>query len=402
MSDPTAKQTAPGDPDAPPTGQAAGPRDEGTDRATPAPHSPERRSPPNRRRGRPDDAESEPLPLEPDEEVPEHVQAQRAELVDSIKKTADKLLADGATRGDLKILERALKELRYAFKMFTPYRKQRKVTVFGSARTDQTAPEYAHAEKFGRRMAEEGWMVLTGAGGGIMEAAHAGAGREMSMGVNILLPFEQRANYVIDGDPKLANLKYFFTRKLLFVKEVHGIATFPGGFGTQDEAFETLTLVQTGKRDLMPLVWVDEPGGSYWSDWQRFVEDELIGGGLISPEDVALYKITTNVEEAVEEILGFYRVYHSMRYVRGKLVLRLNAAPGDRLVERLNDEFGDLCATGRIACCEAHPQESDDAHLADLPRLTLDFNRRSAGRLRQMVDLLNVELGDEPQVHPPG
>ena len=350
-----------------------------------------------RRRGRSDDAESEPLPLEPDEEVPEHVFAQRQELVGSIKKTADKLLADGATRGDLKILERALKELRYAFKMFTPYRKQRKVTVFGSARTAEEAPEYAHAEKFGRLMAEEGWMVLTGAGGGIMEAAHVGAGRDMSMGVNILLPFEQRANRIIDGDPKLANLKYFFTRKLLFVKEVHAVATFPGGFGTQDEAFETLTLVQTGKRDLMPLVWVDEPGGTYWSEWQRFVDDELIHGGLISPEDVNLYKITTDLDEAAEEIFGFYRVYHSMRYVKGKLVLRLNAAPDGQLLQRLNDEFADLCATGKITACGAHPQEADDAHLADLPRLTLDFNRRSAGRLRRMIDLLNDELGHEAE-----
>ena len=356
-----------------------------------AAHAPDRKP---RRHGRADDAESEPLPLEPDEDVPEHVFAQRSELVDSIKKTADKLLSDGATRGDLKILERTLKELRYAFKMFTPYRRQRKVTVFGSARTDQTAPEYAHAEKFGRRMAEENWMVLTGAGGGIMEAAHVGAGRDMSMGVNILLPFEQRANYIIDGDPKLANLKYFFTRKLLFIKEVHGVATFPGGFGTQDEAFETLTLVQTGKRDLMPLVWVDEPGGTYWREWERFVNDELMEKGLISPGDSALYKITSDIEEAAEEVLGFYDVYNSMRYVKGKLVLRLHAAPDERLLERINDEFGDLCASGKITCCAAHAQEADDAHLADLPRLRLDFNRRSAGRLRMLVDLLNRELRD--------
>ncbi|MEM9700918.1 MAG: LOG family protein [Planctomycetota bacterium] len=349
-----------------------------------------------RRRGRADDAESEPLPLSPDEAVPDHVFAQQTELVESIKSTADKLLADGATRGDLKILERALKELRYAFKMFTPYRKQRKVSVFGSARTDPEAPEYQCAVEFGRRMAEAGWMSLTGAGGGIMEAAHVGAGREMSMGVNILLPFEQSANPIIDGDPKLANLKYFFTRKLLFVKEVHGIATFPGGFGTQDEAFETLTLVQTGKRDLMPLVWVDRPGGNYWEQWQQFVNDELLENGLISPEDTALYKITTDVEEAACEILDFYEVYNSMRYVRGKLALRLHVQPDEQLMQRLNDEFGDLCNRGRIECCEAHPHEADDKHLLKLPRLRLDFNRRSAGRLRMMVDLLNRELADSP------
>ena len=333
-----------------------------------------------RRGGRADNAECEPLPLAPDEDVPDHVFEQRSKLVDAIKTTADQLLDDGATRGDLKILERALRELRTAFKMFTPYRKRRKVTVFGSARTAEAAPEYAHAEKFGRMMAEEDWMVLTGAGGGIMEAAHVGAGRDMSMGVNILLPFEQSANRIVDGDPKLVDLKYFFTRKLLFIKEVHGIATFPGGFGTQDEAFETLTLVQTGKRDLMPLVWVDEPGGNYWGQWQQFVNDELLEKGLISPEDTSLYKITTDVGEAVDEILGFYDVYNSMRYVRGRLVLRLHAAPDEQLLQRINDEFNDLCASGTITACEAHPHEADDAHLSDLPRISLDFNRRSAGR----------------------
>ena len=181
-----------------------------------------------------------------------------AELIEEIKETADKLAVDGATRGDLKILARTLKELRYAFKVFTPYRRQRKVTVFGSARTKPEEGTYKQAVEFGRRMAEEDWMVVTGAGGGIMEAGHVGAGKEMSMGLNIMLPFEQESNYIIEGDPKLVNLKYFFTRKLMFVKEVHSIVVCPGGFGTQDEAFETLTLVQTGKRDLMPIVLLDE------------------------------------------------------------------------------------------------------------------------------------------------
>jgi len=316
-------------------------------------------------------------------------------LIDEIKETADKLARDGATRGDLKILSRALKELRYAFKVFTPYRKQRKVTVFGSARTPAEHPTYRQSVEFGRGGAEEGWMVLTGAGSGIMEGAHVGAGADMSMGLNILLPFEQEANYVISDDDKLVHLKYFFTRKLLFVKEVHGIALFPGGFGTQDESFEALTLVQTGKRDLMPIVYIDRPGGTYWAAWLRFIKGQLLEQGLIAPADLSLLKVTDDVDEAVDEILQFYCVYNSMRYVRGKLVLRLHCEPDQQFVERLNDEFSDLLESGRIEKARVHRLEADDEHLANLPRLAFQFDRKSIGRLRQMVDLINRELGDE-------
>ncbi len=234
-------------------------------------------------------------------------------------------------------------------------------------------------------------MVVTGAGGGIMEGAHVGAGQEMAMGVNIMLPFEQESNAVISHDRKLVHLKYFFTRKLLFVKEVHAVALFPGGFGTQDEGFETLTLVQTGKRDPMPIVLLDEPGGTYWKAWYRFVIDELLRRELISEEDLALFKVTDHVDEAVQEIIGFYSVYNSMRYIRDRLVLRLNREPSDALVERLNDEFADILEEGRIAKTAVHRLESDDEHLKSLPRLTLMFNRRNFGRLRQMIDALNRE-----------
>src|SRR5216684_438971 len=196
--------------------------------------------------------------------------------------------------------------------------------------------------EFGRQMAANGWMVVTGGGPGIMEAGHEGAGREMSFGLNIMLPFEQEANAVISKDEKLINFKYFFTRKLLFVKEVHAIVFFPGGFGTQDEGFETLTLVQTGKRDLMPIVCVDEPGGTYWQKWREFVVEQLLDRHLISPADMSLFRSFDSVEEAVGEVLKFYSVYHSMRYVRRKLVLRLNHEPGDELIARLNDEFRDI------------------------------------------------------------
>ena len=335
----------------------------------------------------PNVSEADVMPTEHELDLPEHI-----DLINDIKETADKLGRDQATRGDLKILSRALKELRYAFKVFTPYRRQRKVTVFGSARTPADNPVYIQSIKFGRKMAEDGWMVLTGAGGGIMEGAHVGAGEEMSMGVNIMLPFEQESNYIINNSDKLVHLKYFFTRKLLFIKEVHAIALFPGGFGTQDEAFETLTLVQTGKRDLMPIVFVDEPGGNYWSEWNRYIEEQLLTRELISPNDLSLFKITDCVDDAVDEIMKFYSAYNSCRYIRGKLVLRLHYEPNAQLMERLNDEFNGILESGRIEKTEVHPFEADDEHLSDLPRITFEFNRRDIGRLRQMIDLLNDEL----------
>jgi uncharacterized protein (TIGR00730 family) len=318
-----------------------------------------------------------------------------SELIDEIKDTADKLAADGATRGDLKILARTLKELRYAFKVFTPFRKQRKVTVFGSARTKPEEGTYKKAVEFGKRMAEEDWMVVTGAGGGIMEAGHVGAGREMSMGLNIMLPFEQESNHIIEGDPKLVNLKYFFTRKLMFVKEVHSIVVCPGGFGTQDEAFEVLTLVQTGKRDLMPIVLLDEEGGTYWSRWLDYIKEELLEGGMISPADLSLFYVTTDVEEAVNEVLNFYSVYNSMRFVKDQLVIRLHEEPSDALVERLNTDFADILSSGKIEKATMHKLEADDEHLKDLPRLSMHFNRRSIGRLRELIDVLNDELGPD-------
>lgn len=312
-------------------------------------------------------------------------------LVLEIKDTADKLVRDQTTRGDLKVISRALKELRYAFKVFKPYRTRRKITIFGSARTPPSSPIYQMASEYGRRMVDEGWMVVTGGGPGIMEAGHAGAGRDMSFGLNIVLPFEQEANPVILNDSKLINFKYFFTRKLLFVKEVHAIALFPGGFGTLDEGFEALTLVQTGKRDLMPIVCVDEPGDGYWLGWKEFIEKQLLARRLISPADMSLFRIVDNVDAGIDEVVRFYSTYHSMRYVRKKLVLRLNSEPSDALVERLNVDFADILESGKIVKSAALPLESDDAHLAQLPRLLLTFNRKDIGRLRQMVDVLNAE-----------
>jgi uncharacterized protein (TIGR00730 family) len=258
------------------------------------------------------------------------------DLITQIKESADKLAHDQTTRGDLKILSRTLRELRYAFKVFRPYRSRRKVTMFGSARTPPGHPYYQQAVEFGRAMANLGWLVVTGASSGIMEAGHVGAGRENAMGINIMLPFEQGSNRIIAGDPKLVHMKYFFTRKLLFVKECDALCLCPGGFGTLDEATEVLTLLQTGKRDLVPVVFLDEPGGDFWDLFQKFITDRLLARGMISAEDLSLYLMTDDLETAVAEIVGFYRVYHSMRYVRDHLVFRLTQSPSTELVERIN------------------------------------------------------------------
>jgi uncharacterized protein (TIGR00730 family) len=318
----------------------------------------------------------------------QHIGAEQ--LAQQIRETADKLLRDGATRGDIKLLSTALKELRYSFKVFTPYRHLRKVTIFGSARLPESHPAYAAAVEFSRRFAEEGWMVITGAASGIMEAGHVGAGREKSIGVNILLPFEQEANPIIRGDLKLMHLKYFFTRKLLFVKESDAVALFPGGFGTQDECFEVLTLVQTGKAQIFPIVMVDEPGGDYWLRWREYIQDELLGRELISPADMSLFKVTDSIPEAVAEILQFYRVYHSMRYVHGDLLLRLQHRLSDKLMERLRHEFADIVVAGTFEQTEALPEEANETHIATLPRLRFRFDRKNLGRLRQMIDVINA------------
>jgi uncharacterized protein (TIGR00730 family) len=313
------------------------------------------------------------------------------ELVQQIKETADKLVRDHASRGDIKLLSTALKELRYSFKVMSAYRESRKVTVFGSARTKADDPCYQQAVEFGRQMAGAGYMVITGAAAGIMEAGHVGAGRDKSIGINIMLPFEQSANPIITGDAKLMHLKYFFTRKLLFVKECDGIALFPGGFGTLDEGFEVLTLVQTGKSHLFPIVMVDSPGDDYWKRWEEFIRDCLWKRHLISPADMSLFKITTSVDEAVQEVLTFYRVYHSMRYVKGELVLRLQKELSPTLLASLNKEFGDILERGEIAASGPLTVEANEPSLQHLPRLRLWFDRRNLGRLRQMVDVINRE-----------
>lgn len=311
------------------------------------------------------------------------------DLIQVMRHTIDRLEKDQTARGDLKILSRTLRELRYAFTVFRPYRRRRKVTIFGSARTNPGHPAYEAAVDLGRKMAEHGWMVITGAGGGIMEAGHKGAGREASMGLNIMLPFEQSANPYIEGDQKLVTMKYFFTRKLMFVKECSGVVCCPGGFGTLDEALETLTLMQTGKQTMIPLVLLDFPGGSYWKDFGKFIEKNLLGGGMISPEDVKMYKITDSVDEAIDETMGFYNIYHSMRYVRNQLVFRMKEKLSEEKLEQIQIQFADILVDGQFQQTTPLPEESGEPDLARLPRLVFHFDRRSLGRLRMLIDFIN-------------
>jgi uncharacterized protein (TIGR00730 family) len=333
---------------------------------------------------------SDPTPDAGSNGLPTPLPRQRiADLIGQIKDSADKLATDQTTQGDLKILSRTLRELRYAFKVFTPYRSRRKVTIFGSARTRPSDPSYQQAVEFGRSMAQNGWLVVTGAASGIMEAGHVGAGRENSMGLNIMLPFEQQSNAIIAGDPKLVHMKYFFTRKLMFVKECDAVCLLPGGFGTLDEGLEVLTLLQTGKRELVPVVMLDAPGGDFWQEFQRFVEKQLLARGLISPEDLHLYKLTDRLDVAVGEILQFFRVYHSMRYVKNRLVFRLTQHPSAELVESLNQHFSDILTDGQFEVTTALREEHDEPSVIALPRLAFHFNRRNLGRLRQLIDCIN-------------
>ena len=317
------------------------------------------------------------------------------DLIAEMVTTALKLHRDGTDRGRLKLFNSALKEMRHTARVFGACAAAPKVTVFGSARTPPGHPDYRLARDFARYMwKRRGWMAVTGAGPGIMEAANRGAGREGSFGVNIRLPFEAEANPYISAD-RLINYKYFFTRKLGFVMESRAFAVFPGGVGTMDEAFELLTLIQTGKAPLQPIVLMEkEP--SYWPAWQRFVTEQLLEKGMIHPSDPGLYRVVNRIEDAAEEICGFYANYRSQRYVEGRLVIRLLRPPTDRQIEMLNDEFSDIVSEGRIERAEPHPAEIRDGDDLDCARVRLAFDRRSAGRLRTMFDMLNGFASSAP------
>ncbi|HEV7924230.1 MAG TPA: LOG family protein [Verrucomicrobiae bacterium] len=312
------------------------------------------------------------------------------DLVADIMVNALKLLTDVEDRGDVRVIRTAVRELRYAFRLFKPYAEKRKVTIFGSARTKLEEPEYRQAADFGRQMAAEGWMIITGAGPGIMRAGHEGAGLENSFGASIRLPWEEGTNPIMQGDKKLITFKYFFTRKLTFVRHADAIALFPGGFGTMDEGYEALTLMQTGKTRLRPLVLINPPGSAYWRTWDKHMREHLLRANLISPADLNLYYITDRAEDAVKHITRFYRNYHSMRSVADKLVIRLKNAPSPSAIQALNEDFADIITGESIRAVEPMPEEQDDVATLDLQRIAFGFNRKDYGRLRHLINVLNT------------
>ena len=314
-----------------------------------------------------------------------------AKLVRELITAALKLIPDGRDTGELKLMAAAVKEMRYAYRVFGQYPEQHKVTIFGSARTPPTHPDYAAAVEFSRVMAERGWMSITGAGDGIMKAGHEGPGRAASFGVAIRLPFETTANTVIAGDDKLIHFRYFFTRKLMFLSQAEAVVVFPGGFGTMDEVYETLTLVQTGKASMIPIVFCEgeHAGKGYWQGWWDFNRTQLMDRGWISPEDENLFYIAKDPTDAADHVERFYRIYHSSRYVRDDLVIRLKKPLSEAVVAQLNEEFKVLVKTGAMRLGTALPQEEDHT---DLPRLIFHHTRYKFGLIRKLIDRIN-ELG---------
>ncbi len=313
--------------------------------------------------------------------------------------TVAQLATDDVARLDLKITNAALREMRSAFRTFKPYTEVPKVTMFGSARTLTTDPLYDQAKHTAHLLAEQGWMVVTGAGPGIMAAGLEGAGPEHSFGINIRLPFEQSANEFIKSDPKLVTMKYFFTRKLMLIKESDGFIVLPGGYGTLDEAFELLTLIQTGKAEPTPIVLLEVEGGTYWHSYSAFI-DQVKARGLISPRDDVLYKITDSPEEAAAEVLGFYRNYHSRRFVGERLIMRLRSEPTVAEVAKLSNDFGDICVTGGIEKIEPLPAEVNDDDELEKARIAFHFDKMSHARLRELINAVN-QLDSAPNEQPP-
>jgi uncharacterized protein (TIGR00730 family) len=324
---------------------------------------------------------------------------QHADQIIGIIETAIGLGTDHADRLDLKIARAALTEMRAAFRIFAPFKDVPKVTIFGSARTLQSDPGYRQAHDVAAALAHAGWMVVTGAGPGIMEAAMAGAGVDRSIGVSIRLPFETSANAVIAGDPKLVSMKYFFTRKLMLVKESRAFVSVPGGFGTLDETFELLTLQQTGKAEPTPIVLLDVEGGSYWAGLQRFVDDELIPRGLVADDDLERVLITDSVDAAVSEIEGFYRNYDSMRWVGDRLVLRLMNAPTDAEIHELDREFRACLTSGHVERTGPLGPERTSGDRVDLPRVAVRWDQYRIGDLHRLIRALNA-LGSAPAAEP--
>ena len=319
-------------------------------------------------------------------------------LIHDLILTSFKLISDGRGTGELKLMNAAFKELRYAYNVFADYLEPHKVSIFGSARTKPGHPDYEVTVEFSRLMAAVGWLVITGAGDGIMKAGHEGPGRDASFGLAIRLPFETTANEVIKGDSKLINFRYFFTRKLMFLSQCEAVVALPGGFGTQDELFECLTLVQTGKSAMVPIVLIEHPQGTYWKHWDNYVRRSLLDNGMISPEDLNLFYITRDPQDAVDHILRFYRNYHSSRYYRDDLIIRVQRPLRQGDIDRLNSEFATIVKSGRIV--QRGPYEIEEEFL-DLPRLVFTHHRRDYGMVRRLIDRINeFDPSDESDLDP--
>ena len=329
-----------------------------------------------------------------DRELDERIRAlvasmpvENADLLEDVVETAFRMARE-ANRGEMKLVARSLRELGRAFRIFAPYRDRRKVSIFGSARTPEFHNEYIAAREFAQAMASRGWMVITGAGPGIMAAGHEGAGASNSFGVGIKLPIEQSANEFIARDPKLIDFKYFFTRKITFMKESDAFALLPGGFGTMDEAYELLTLMQTGKTAIRPLVLIEPEGSTYWAEWLGFLQMHLVASNLVSPEDMSFIKHAESIDDAIAEIEHFYANYHSARYVGERLIIRLQRKPTHAQIERLNHEFADIIVTGRIRSIPPTGEEIRDRDALELARIALQPTHNFA-RLRELIDALN-------------
>lgn len=312
--------------------------------------------------------------------------------------TALKLITDDRHTGELKLMTAAFKELRYAYQVFSRYNDQPKISIFGSARTPERDEDYRVCVEFSRKLADHGWLCITGAGDGIMKAGHEGPGAESSIGLSIRLPFETTANDVIAGDDKLINFRYFFTRKLMFVSQCDAVAVFPGGFGTQDEIFEALTLIQTGKSGMIPIVLCEAPGRTYWKHWDNYVRRSLLNTGMISPEDLNLFHITRDMDDAVRHVRQFYRNYHSSRYVGNDLVIRIRKPLDGGDVKRLNEEFASLIAEGEIVQRGTYEVEKE---FEDLPRIAFTHTRHNIGLIRRLIDRINeFDPVDDADLHP--
>lgn len=310
-------------------------------------------------------------------------------LLREILTTAVKLGMESGDRGDLKLVNDTLKELRYAFKIFSPYRNIKKVIIFGSARSKKASAEYEMAEEFARKLTAKGYMIVTGGGPGVMEAGNKGSEAGKEFALNIKLPYEQKPNPYIYEKDKIINFKYFFTRKLIFVKETDATALFPGGFGTHDEGFEMLTLMQTGKSKPRPIVFMEPEGSTYWEAWKRYVTDHLLKNSFINKEDLKLFRIVKSVDEAIKYIEDFHRVYHSIRYVSGLTVMRLNTEISSATLESINKEFKDILTSGEIRPSPPTDKEAQEEEYLDLPRIAMNFNMRDYGRLCELIHAIN-------------